>query len=174
MSADGDDPSARLPFSRPVRVDRLPPEGTEVVVEAGPEERAALARDLDLPDLRALVGRFRLAGSPHRVQVTGRVTADLAQTCVVTLEPVDATVDEAVDVDFSDPGAFRGTDAEGAEMPDPIVNGAIDLGGLAAEFLALGLDPYPRRPGVAFDEPAPEDKVSPFAALGGLRKGEPG
>ena len=27
----------------------------------------------------------------------------------------------------------------------------IDLGALAAEFLALGLDPYPRKPGVAFD-----------------------
>jgi hypothetical protein len=160
------------PFSRPVRVDRLPPEGSEVVIEAGPEERAALARDFNLPELRALTGRFRLAGSAHRVQVTGRVTADLAQTCVVTLDPVDATVDEEVDVDFSDVDAFRGTDAEDAEMPDPIVNGTIDLGTLAAEFLSLGLDPYPRKPGVAFEELAPEAKTSPFAALGRLAKDE--
>ena len=167
-------PGSAGPFSRPVRIDRLPPEGTEVVVEAGPEERAALARDFGLPEIRSLVGRFRLAGAAHRVQVTGRVTADLVQTCVVTLEPVDATVDEAVDVDFTAADAFRGTAAEDAEMPDPIVNGAIDLGALAAEFVALGLDPYPRKPGVAFAEPAPEDSASPFAALGRLRKDEPG
>jgi hypothetical protein len=157
------------PFSRPVRVDRLPPEGTETLVEAGPEERAALARDFGLPEIRSLVGRFRLVGSPHRVQVTGRVTADLAQTCVVTLEPFDAVMEEEVDVDFSAADAFRGTDAEDAEMPDPIVNGTIDLGSLAAEFLALGLDPYPRKPGVAFEEPAPQEGASPFAALGRLQ-----
>ena len=37
------------------------------------------------------------------------------------------------------------------EPPDEIVNGKIDLGAVAAEFLALGLDPYPRKPGVDFD-----------------------
>jgi hypothetical protein len=36
------------------------------------------------------------------------------------------------------------------DPPDPIENGAIDLGALAAEFFALGLDPYPRKPGAEF------------------------
>ena len=36
------------------------------------------------------------------------------------------------------------------EPPDEIVNGQIDLGALTAEFLVLGLDPYPRKPGVDF------------------------
>ena len=34
------------------------------------------------------------------------------------------------------------------DAPDPIVDGKIDLGALAAEFMILGLDPYPRKPGV--------------------------
>ena len=34
------------------------------------------------------------------------------------------------------------------DEPDPIIDGKIDLGALAAEFFALGLDPYPRKPGV--------------------------
>ena len=34
---------------------------------------------------------------------------------------------------------------------DPIMNGQIDLGALAAEFLALNLDLYPRKPGVTFE-----------------------
>lgn len=157
------------PLSRPVVVNRLPPEGTEVVVEASAEERAALARDFDLVALDRLVGRFRLAGSAHRIAVTGSVEAEIVQTCVVTLEPFPSRVAEEVDVDFSDADAFRHTDAEDAEMPDPIVNGTIDLGHLAAEFLALGLDPYPKKPGAAFafeDEGA--EALHPFAALKGL------
>ena len=49
-----------------------------------------------------------------------------------------------------------------------MIDGRIDLGALAAEFFALGLDPYPRKPGAEFvapPEPAPPD--SPFAALAG-------
>lgn len=57
------------------------------------------------------------------------------------------------------------------DPPDPIIEGRIDLGALAAEFLALGLDPYPRKPGVAFEPPeAPVEEESPFAALARLRK----
>ena len=40
--------------------------------------------------------------------------------------------------------------------PDPVIDGKIDLGALAAEFFALGLDPYPRKPGVEFVAPAEE------------------
>ena len=42
------------------------------------------------------------------------------------------------------------TEMHDYEPPDEIVNGQIDLGALTAEFLALGLDPYPRKPGVDF------------------------
>ena len=53
------------------------------------------------------------------------------------------------------------------EPPDPIIEGRIDLGALAAEFLALGLDPYPRKPGVDFAAPADASApASPFAVLG--------
>ncbi|CAH1661370.1 conserved hypothetical protein [Hyphomicrobiales bacterium] len=71
-----------------------------------------------------------------------------------------------------------------ADPPDEIVDGAIDLGQLAAEFLALGVDPYPRKPGAVFQSDDEEgdgaparkdgnseqvDKPSPFAALSRLR-----
>jgi uncharacterized metal-binding protein YceD (DUF177 family) len=109
--------------------------------------------------------------------VTGEVHAELTQVCVVSLEPFAATVDEPIDVRFA-PGEAAETarrvkddETETVEVgdedpPDPIVDGKIDLGALAAEFLALGLDPYPRKPGVAFDPPKPQDgRDSPFAAL---------
>jgi len=78
-------------------------------------------------------------------------------------------------VDFAAPG-HAGANApthEGADPPDEIVNGRIDLGALTAEFLALGLDPYPRKPGVSFDETAASDRSdSPFAGLERLRRDE--
>ena len=93
-------------------------------------------------------------------------------------------------------GGRRGHDPEGrsaeirltdADPPDEIIDGTIDLGQLAAEFLALGLDPYPRKPGALFaseadgaeagdDAPSEDggfsaavDKPSPFAALSRLK-----
>jgi len=110
--------------------------------------------------------------------VTGEVHAEITQVCVVSLEPFAASVDEPVDVRFvpvevaERARRAREDDAEivevgGEDPPDPIVDGKIDLGALAAEFFALGLDPYPRKPGVAFDPPqdAQGGEESPFAAL---------
>ncbi len=53
------------------------------------------------------------------------------------------------------------------DEPDPVIDGKIDLGALAAEFFALGLDPYPRKPGAVLDEERTnaEPIDSPFSAL---------
>ena len=62
------------------------------------------------------------------------------------------------------------------DEPDLIIDGKIDLGALTAEFFALGLDPYPRRPEAVLDrEPSNSEPTnSPFAALAerGKPKGE--
>lgn len=155
------------PLSRFVSVSHLPPEGSDVVVEATPEERAGLAEEFGLVAIDSLVGRFRLTGSPRRVEVHGQVTAQITQTCVVTLEPFEASVDEDVDVDFEARDDRRRPDEpEDQDAADEIVDGRIDVGALAAEFLALGLDPYPRKPGVSFEPEGGEaGSGSPFAAL---------
>ena len=151
-------------LSRPFAIGDLPPEGLDVTVEATPEEREALAHEFKLSAIRALTGTLHLSGDRKRVRVSGRVDATVGQVCVVTLEPFDSDIREDIDVEFAAPGA------EGDEA-DEIVNGTVDLGALTAEFLALGLDPYPRKPGVDFtfeagEEPAP----SPFAALAKLKR----
>jgi hypothetical protein len=170
------------PFSRPFRVDALPADGLTQTIEAGPDERAALAALDRLPAIGSLTATFVVRRSGRGVRVTGDVHAELTQVCVVSLEPFAATVDEPVDVRFApaeDAGPpRRGGDGGdevvevgGEDPPDPIVDGKIDLGALAAEFFSLGLDPYPHKPGVAFDPPEPQGgKDSPFAALGELTK----
>jgi Large ribosomal RNA subunit accumulation protein YceD len=158
------------PLSRSIPVTDLPPEGIEITVEASPEEREALARDFKLPAIHALTGTFRISGTRKRVHASGRVDATISQICVVTLEPFDSNIREDVEVDFAASPASAG---QGEDPPDEIVDDRVDLGWLTAEFLALGLDPYPRKPGVDFAFEAADDRPeSPFAALGMLKRDE--
>lgn len=165
------------PFTRPFPLGRVAPTGSQATVEATEAERAAVASALDLPTIRALAGRFTVAGNAERVRVTGRVQADLDQVCVVSLEPFPTEVDEAVDVAFVSPvaGDVPGAEVEAdLDRPDELVGDTIDLGAIAVEFLALGLDPYPRKPGASFA--AAEEERAPtgaFAALSALRRDPP-
>jgi uncharacterized metal-binding protein YceD (DUF177 family) len=161
------------PLSRPVDVANVPPHGASVHVVATEEECAALAKDFSLPVIRSLRADYRLTGSAKGVHVAGIVTAEITQVCVVTLEEFDSTITETVDVDFAEPEGMAAeppTEMHEYEPPDEIVNGYIDLGALTAEFLALGLDPYPRKPGVDFDFKGEEQRDSPFAALSKLKR----
>ncbi len=162
------------PLSRPVDVMNLPPRGQEIHVQATAEECTALAQDFGLPGIRALSGDFKLTSSAKGIHVTGVVKASITQVCVVTLESFDSDIEEEVEVDFAESSGMPPeppTDINEYEPPDEIINGQIDLGTLTAEFLALGLDPYPRKPGVdfAYKDPA-DEKDSPFAALGKLKQ----
>jgi uncharacterized metal-binding protein YceD (DUF177 family) len=168
-------PESVGPLSRPVSVAHLPDAGVEVTVEASNEERSALARDFKLPAIHALTGRFRLRGSGERIHVEGAVNAKVSQVCVVTLDPFESEIEEEVEVDFARPGrvaAERVAADPDHDPPDELAGDHIDLGALTAEFLALGLDPYPRKPGASFSfetgEAGPE---SPFAGLNKLKEG---
>ena len=51
------------------------------------------------------------------------------------------------------------------------LQGTVDLGAVATEFVILGIDPYPRKAGVVFRAPATADeRTSPFAPLAALKK----
>ncbi|MFC3693010.1 YceD family protein [Chenggangzhangella methanolivorans] len=161
------------PISRPLSVATVPPEGLTVEIIADAAERESLAAANDLPS----VGRFtaRLEARPvgrDGLRVTGRVEAQAERTCVVSLEPFVETIREDVDVRFSPEGAPALHEGEDADPPDQIVNGEVDLGAVACEFFTLGLDPHPRKPGVAFDAAAHgAEAESPFAALKALKDG---
>ena len=163
------------PLSRVARVDALPHEGQTVTIEATPAEREALASFFKLPAIGVLTATLRVEPwGRGGARVTGAVRGELTQTCVVSLEPFPATVDEAVDVRFAPEAAVDSrlpmketVLLADEDEPDPLIDGKIDLGALAQEFFALGLDPYPRKPGAVLDEErtnsGPTD--SPFAAL---------
>ncbi len=161
------------PFSRPIRAVDVPAEGKRVEIVADERERAALARDFGLLGIDRFGAAFDLARTrAGGLAVSGRLDADIRQTCVVTLDPFEAHVAEDIDMVFLPEDAPGAEDAADEDV-DVLVDGRADLGAVAAEFLALALDPHPRKPGAVFEavmdrESAP---VSPFSALGAVMAG---
>ncbi len=162
---------------------------TRVEIQASGEECAALAEAYGLAAVASLSGTLFLAKRGPVVRVTGTLVAQVTQTCVVTLEPFEAKIDDKIERDYA-PEAYvlaaweelsrleaAGSQEPIADPPDPFLEGGkIDLGALLAESLALALDPYPKKPGVEFaspEDPAAGADESPFAVLARL-KGQAG
>ena len=187
MSADAPRGGGR---PRLIAPEEVGPRGLAVEIEFNESEREALRRRLDLLALERLTAelRFEPADESERaIRVSGTIQAELAQSCVVTLEPVRRTLSESVSILFA-PALEDSSEhevevlAEGDEA-EPLPPEGIDVSEIVAEHLALVLDPYPRHPD-APDEPltyaagkgeagksAPDDHApaGPFAALGQLK-----
>jgi len=167
----------------PVRIDDIPVGGRRFDLSADTATRAAVAKTAGVVGLPRLTLAFEVTRRGRDgLRVAGTVSATVSQTCVVTLEPVDNEIEEQVDLAFApaaegdhsgmgaeDPGAAT---LPAQESPEMLVNGAVDLGAIATEFLMLGVDPYPRKAGAVFAAPAAAaDDVNPFAALAAIKKG---
>lgn len=166
-------------FSRPVRVDEIGADGMRVTVTADPDERRKLAARCAIPAVDRLTGEFQLfVQDDGDVLVTGEVSAQVRQRCVVTLEEVVETLKQAVERRFTRKPATAGHEVmidplEDADV-DPLIGEAVDVGEVAAETMAMALDPYPRKPGVTFSAPGGDDAppfTGPFAVLEAMRKG---
>lgn len=172
---------ADIPFSRPFAWDRVQPRGTQVTFEASSSECEAIAEALGI--LKVLSASAEFTVSPFRktgFKVIGEVRAEVEQACVVTLEPVPESIKEIVDLRFLpeeeiDPVSEEiEVDIDAEDPPEPITGSTVDLGVLATEFVAVGLDPYPRKPGVEFtalieDDGSEDEGESPFAGLSALK-----
>src|SRR5215510_7131758 len=145
-------------WSVQVRLDDVPESGLRLDLSPDATIRPALARAAGVDEVPRLHASFDLSRQGRDgLRVTGQVSATVRQTCVVTLEPVDNEVAEAVDLSFvpGDAGepASREEEITARELPELLVNGAVDLGAIATEFLVLGIDPYPRKAGAVFAAP---------------------
>lgn len=150
------------PVSYPVHVARLPKTGLHVKIDANAEERAALATVHALVSVESFkadldVTTWKKGG----VRVVGTVSARIVQSCVTTLAPVAETVEEDISATFVPEGSKLAVprksvegeillDAEGEDGPEIFTGDTVDVGQLAEEFFALGINPYPRRA----DDPA--------------------
>ena len=185
MSEPKADKQAPAPWQVPVAIEDVAETGQHFDLVADNDVRSAVARVVGLRDLPRLEANFDLTRhGADGLHVSGRVSATVGQNCVVTLEPLTNEVEEDIDLLFAPPpppvarkaGADEAAEKDSEKPdrswagPEPLIGGVVDLGALATEFLILGLDPYPRKPGVVFElsqdvKPDP----GPFAALAGLK-----
>lgn len=167
-----------------LRADTRRHEGT-----ASPEARAALADRFGLPEVESL--EWEVESAPWRggVRLSGRIRARVVQECVVTLDPVPATVDETFERGFLPFGDLYAEDKPGSEheivadrdlgdIPEELTD-PLDIGEIVAEEFGVALDPYPRKPGLedggytaqpAGVAPLDDDDVKPFAGLADLAR----
>jgi uncharacterized metal-binding protein YceD (DUF177 family) len=171
--------ASALPWSVPVAVSDVPEAGRHLDLVADPQTRAAIAKLAGVTAVARLAASFDVAlrgrGGLH---VVGNVSATVGQTCVVTLDPVENEIEEPIDLVFVPATAMSPSDHAEVEVtpedaPEPLIDGRVDLGAIATEFLLLAIDPYPRKPGAVFQPPASgDDAAHPFAALSALKKGD--
>lgn len=164
-------------FSRPVRLDAIGATPRTETLVADEAECAALARRFGLRSIGRLEANASLTCDGDAVAVTGRLRAEVEQSCVASGAPVPAAIDEPFALLFR-PQPASGADEEielDARELDVLFHDGqvIDLGEAVAETLALALDPWPRAPGAeaALREAGVknEGEAGPFGALAALR-----
>jgi uncharacterized metal-binding protein YceD (DUF177 family) len=180
--------SAVAEFCRLVDADQLGPGGLSRDLTADSHERAALAKRFALQAIDSLDATVQLtpASGDRAVRLRATFTADVVQTCVVTLDPVPVHLRKSFEILF-EPVACADRDVlvtpDGDDDPEPLLGDSIDLGEVIAQQLGLNLDPYPRSPDVVFSakemsagnrDQAEEDtgstaEESPFAVLRNLK-----
>jgi hypothetical protein len=160
-------------LSRPFDVNAVPREGTTVHIEATPSEREAIAKEFDLLALDSLSADLRLVPQlGDSLALDGRLRASVVQRCVISLVPVPQEVDEEIAIDLVPEGSAAASAAgvsEDRDPPETFGGVTVDLGAIAMEYFAMGLDPYPRAPGAELPaEAVPKAEEGPFAALAAL------
>lgn len=149
-------------------------------LEAEEAERAALAERFGLVRIDRLTAEVALESKGKAVAVSGRLDAQVVQSCAVSAEDVPVTVAEDLALRFVPAARPARPDEEielDADALDDIefTGTQFDLGEAVAQSLALAIDPFLEGPGAdEFRNNSGlfgEEKVSPFAALEKLKKG---
>jgi len=165
-------------MSRLVEAGKVPQHGLSVTVEATPQERVALADRFGICEVRSLRADVEIRPMASGFMLTGRMKAEVVQTCVISSQPVEQTVEEDLQLRFS-PDVEVGGEEEEVELAEgdldvlPMEGDVMDVGEAVAETLALALDPYPRASDEAMKEARrfllteEEDRLarSPFSGL---------
>lgn len=186
-----DIPKKELPWSHVIEADLAGTELKSVTIEPDAKQLEALAEHYDINAIKNLKADldFKREQAGMIIHITGRFSADIEQTCVVTLEPLNSHIEEDFEawygdmeqaVSFSKAKQQQEAIRQQGEAPivpekddpEPIEDGKLDLGDIVMQFVSLSIDPFPQKEGVELGEgdvpevkePATE-RENPFAKL---------
>jgi uncharacterized metal-binding protein YceD (DUF177 family) len=176
------DPLNRPLWSRTIGLGDLARGPVTLDLEADGATRQAIARELGLERLDGLTARVTATPWLDGAEIRGRLQARMTQVCSLSGEPFE----DELSADFSLRAVPAGSaaapvtdseeidlDPEGEDPPDVLESDRLDLAAYVVEHLALEIDPFPRKPGAVFAQPAEEGSASPFAVLADFRRDKP-
>lgn len=168
-------------FSYPLVVDDLTPSAKKYHLAARKEELPYITEILKVPAVKSLQADINVKYNKkeHLIKVWGTAEALIEQTSVISLENFDKNYSAEFEMLFDTeltPKDLQEMDLEiEDDIPDPVINGEINLADIAMEQIALTLDDFPRKEGETFDFQTEFDEETtqaqnPFAVLAKLKK----
>ena len=165
----------KMSLSTVIDVDSLPFSGPQICkIDCDESECTALAARFGLAAVARLSARLKVKrAGPGHWNVTGKLQAEVTQLCGVTGEPVPESVDFTIEERYCR-ASEEGTDIDvSLDGFEPLVDGAIDLGEVVAQTLAISVNPWPR----SVDAPhsfavGESEKEHPFAGLAALKSSD--
>lgn len=161
-----------LPLSE---VDRAP---VRLMLEPDGPARVRIAAAVGVDRLDRLKAEVTARPWLDGAELSGRIDAEVTQTCGVTLDPFQTPIRSNFVVRLLPPDSPNAPAPETAEVvvdpdaedpPELLDSDVIDVGGYVVEYLLLEIDPFPRKPGAVFEPPEPPPVISPFAGLAALK-----
>lgn len=168
-------------FSYPLTVEDMGSGTKTYHLNAAPKQLAYIAEVLKVDGILSFSAQIDVCFSrkAHRIDVSGKVEAEVEQTSVISLEKFTQhyAPEFAVfyDTELTEKQLKEMEFEFDDDVPDVVENGQIDLAAIAMEQLALVLDDFPRKDGETFSFKSEFDeettlKTNPFAALAKLKK----
>ena len=180
-SSDTSSEEALLP--RPILTPSVPKKGQRTAISLSDGEAQAICAFYDLQEIKFFEAKtFLEKKTTTKFRLTGTVKAEVIQTCVLSLKPVNKGIEEEIDLTlvpvtefekYMEPTADGGLLELGLDtnVPDTYDHEVIQLGSFVLEHFALGLDPYPRAENAEIDQSAVKSdrETSAFAGLAALK-----
>lgn len=160
------------PWSHGVPWSAVGTDEQELRLVADAETRARVARFLRVEGIETLEASVRIRGWFDGMELTGRVNGVARRACGVSLEAFDEVIDAPLHGRMVPPGSPHAADdgevvvdLEADDPPDVVEGDRVDVAAFVTEIFALALDPFPRKAGAVFVQPAESAPLSPFAVL---------
>jgi uncharacterized metal-binding protein YceD (DUF177 family) len=182
MAADRIEPDVGKAWPQLLGLSEVGKDAVRRRLVADADARARIAKVLRLASLTSLVADLKVSSWLDGVQIGGTWRATVGQICGVTLDPFESELDGELQIRAVPMGSQAlqtdedhelELDPDADDPPDVLAGDQLDLGAYVVEDLSLAIDPFPRKPGAAFEPPETSAEISPFAVLAKLKGGLP-
>lgn len=167
MAAHGGEREQKMPsLNYSIKVETLSSKAENYHLLATSEERAAIAKRLNLISLEYLKASIELLKKGH-IYLTGKMIADVTQQCVRTLVSFPVHLEIEIDEEFTLAPKEQEKEVEfnSEDLVEPLEGDTLDLGEIVIQLLSLNLNPYPVAPESAPIDYKEKDTSSPFEVL---------